>query len=100
MAKPRKGTIAKTYGALLGEYTNAHTQQRHTDERTRAPATDAFSESQPLSAILIDVIAPGIAHSTNRRAIIMKAPASIPSCSRTYAPVRETTAVFALSQKA
>ena len=100
MAKPRKGTIAKTYGALLGEYTNAHTQQRHTDERTRAPATDAFSESQPLSAILIDVIAPGIAHSTNRRAIIMKATASIPSCSRTYAPVRETTAVFALSQKA
>jgi hypothetical protein len=83
LAKPRKGTIAKTYGALLGEYTNAHTQHKHTLERTRAPATDALSESHSLSAILIDASAPGIAHSTNRRAIIMKSPALIPNCSNT-----------------
>ena len=30
----------------------------------------------------------------------MKSPASMPSCSNTYAPVKDTTAVFALSQKA
>ena len=65
------------------EYTNADTKNRHTDERTRAPATEALSESHSLSAILIDVIAPGIAHNTKRRAIIMKSPADIPSCSRT-----------------
>jgi hypothetical protein len=59
-----------------------------------------LSESHSLSAILIDVIAPGIAHSTKRRAIIMKSPAVIASCSRTYAPVKDTTAVFELSQKA
>ena len=30
----------------------------------------------------------------------MKSPALIPSCSSTYAPVKDTTAVFELSQNA
>ena len=30
----------------------------------------------------------------------MKSPADIPNCSNTYAPVKDTTAVFELSQKA